>query len=212
MLHDLIRTWFGWVEHWGYLGVFVLMAMESSIIPVPSEIVMPPAAFWAAQGKLNFWGVVFAGTAGSYVGSIAGYALARAVGYPLLHKYGKYVLLPARKLAMAESWLSSYGVAGIFAARLLPVIRHLISYPAGAFRMPWKRFSLATLTGAGIWCWVLSEFGAQVLGSNPELLNSPETLVSTVRNKLGWFVVAVAVLAILYVFVTAYGGKGKRAQ
>ena len=113
---------------------------------------------------------------------------------------------------MAENWLSRYGVGGIFAARLLPVIRHLISYPAGAFRMPWKRFSLATLTGAGLWCWILSEFGAQVLGSDPALLDSPETLIASVRHRLGWFMLAVAGLAVLYVFVTAYSGKGKKSK
>src|SRR3954462_1512350 len=90
-LHELVKIWFGWVETWGYLGVFVLMAMESSIIPVPSEIVMPPAAFWAAQGRMSFAGVVLAGTAGSYVGSILSYGFARWVGTPVIARFGHFV-------------------------------------------------------------------------------------------------------------------------
>ena len=101
MIHELLRTWFGWVEMWGYVGVFVLMAMESSIIPVPSEIVMPPAAFWAAQGRsgMSLIGVVVVGTAGSYFGSILSYWISRRVGYPVVQKYGKYFLLPPAKLS-----------------------------------------------------------------------------------------------------------------
>src|SRR3954451_13678007 len=104
MFHEMLKIWFQWVEQWGYTGVFVLMAMESSIIPVPSEIVMPPAAFWAAQGRMSFAGVVIAGTAGSYFGSILSYWISGWVGQPLLHKYGKYFLLPPEKLTLAEKW------------------------------------------------------------------------------------------------------------
>src|SRR6185437_35001 len=106
LLHQLIRTWFGWVDHWGYWGVFVLMAMESSIIPVPSEIVMPPAAFWAAQGRMSFAGVVLVGTLGSYFGSAVSYWVSRALGFPIVSRYGKYVLMPSDKLVMAEAWVN----------------------------------------------------------------------------------------------------------
>src|SRR4051812_26213151 len=155
MLHEWIRIWFGCVEHWGYLGVFVLMAMESSIVPVPSEIVMPPAAFWAAQGRMSFAGVVLAGTLGSYFGSLVSYWLSRWVGVPVVRRYGKYVLLSAAQLKLAESWVHRFGNPGIFAARLLPVVRHLISIPAGVLRMSFARFSVATVLGAGLWCTVL---------------------------------------------------------
>src|SRR5689334_2694981 len=151
MFHELLRTWFQWVEMWGYWGVFVLMAMESSIIPVPSEVVMPPAAYWAAQGRMSFAGVVLAGTLGSYVGSVISYWGARWLGVPFLKRYGKYFLLSPDKLDMAGRWVNQYGTAGIFVARLLPVVRHLISMPAGVFKMPFGRFSLVTILGAGIW-------------------------------------------------------------
>ncbi|MBX6326629.1 MAG: DedA family protein, partial [Chthoniobacterales bacterium] len=111
------------------------MAMESSIFPVPSEIVIPPAAFLAAQGKLNFAGVVLAGTLGSYLGSAITYWVARLVGRPLIVKYGRFALVTPEKLERAEHFLARYEAGGVFFARLLPVVRHLISIPAGIVRM-----------------------------------------------------------------------------
>src|SRR5947209_8143055 len=109
MLHGLLSVWFHWVDAWGYAGVFILMALESSIIPVPSEVVMPPAAFWAAQGRMSFGGVVLAGILGSYVGSVANYFLFRWIGLPAAKRYGKYVLISPDKLDTAEQWVKSYG-------------------------------------------------------------------------------------------------------
>src|SRR5690242_21452192 len=106
LIHELLRVWFHWVEAWGYMGVFILMAMESSIIPVPSEVVMPPAAFWAAQGRMSLAGVILAGTAGSYFGSVVSYWVSYWVGKPVLDKYGKYFLMPPAKLEMAEKWVN----------------------------------------------------------------------------------------------------------
>lgn len=201
MLHELIKIWFGWVEAWGYGGVFVLMAMESTIIPVPSEIVMPPAAFWAAQGKMSFAGVVLAGTAGSYVGSAINYWVSKWIGLPLLRRYGKYVLLPEAKIQMAHEWVTRFGVVGIFVARLLPVVRHLISIPAGILQMPFGAFSAATVVGSGLWCWILSWFGRETIGAHPELLQSPEAMMSVIKAKLVWFVLAVVIFALLYAVV-----------
>jgi membrane protein DedA with SNARE-associated domain len=207
MLHDLIVTWFGWVEAWGYLGIFALMAMESSIIPVPSEVVMPPAAFWAAQGKMSLSGVILAGTAGSYFGSALNYWVARQVGQPVVNRYGKYFLMPPEKLESAELWIVRFGTPGIFLARLLPVVRHLISIPAGVLKMPFGRFSVATLLGAGLWCAVLSWFGQEVIGSRPELLQSPEAMIHVMKEKLHWFVFAVVGLSALYGVVVWFRKK-----
>jgi membrane protein DedA with SNARE-associated domain len=198
MLHELVRTWFGWVEAWGYAGIFLLMAMESSIIPVPSEIVMPPAAFWAAQGRMTFPGVVLAGTLGSLFGSVLNYYVAGWIGLPLLERYGKFAGISPQKLAAAQDWVKKYGIPGIFLARLLPVIRHLISIPAGILRMPLAGFGAATALGAGLWCFVLSWFGSEVIGSHPELLQSPEAMIAVIKAKLAWFVVAAVVLSVLY--------------
>ena len=204
MLHELLKIWFHWVETWGYLGVFLLMAMESSIIPVPSEIVMPPAAFWAAQGRMSFWGVVLAGTAGSYFGSVASYWVAKWIGTPVIHKYGKYFLLSASKLNLAERWVNRFGVVGVFLARLLPVVRHLISMPAGIFKMNFFSFSLATILGAGIWCTILSWFGQEIIGGHPELLQSPEAMMQVIRAKLAWFVFAAVAFSGLYLGVVLF--------
>ena len=198
MLHSLIKTWFHWLEAWGYLGVFLLMALESSIVPVPSEVVMPPAAFWAAQGRMSLAGVILAGTAGSWFGSAVSYWVSRAVGLPVLQRFGKYVLIGPDKIAVGEKWVLQYGAGGIFAARLLPVVRHLISIPAGILRMPFGKFSAVTTAGAGLWCAVLSWFGMKVLGDQPQLLDSPEQMVAVIKAKLGWFVAAVVALAITY--------------
>ena len=199
MLHSLIKTWFHWLEAWGYLGVFLLMALESSIVPVPSEVVMPPAAFWAAQGRMSLAGVILAGTAGSWFGSAVSYWVSRAVGLPVLQRFGKYVLIGPDKIATGEKWVLQYGAGGIFAARLLPVVRHLISIPAGILRMPFGKFCAVTVAGAGLWCAVLSWFGMKVLGDQPQLLDSPEQMVLVIKAKLGWFVAAVVALAVAYV-------------
>ncbi len=210
MLHELLKVWFGWVEHWGYGGVFILMAMESSIIPVPSEVVMPPAAFWAAQGKMSLWGVILAGTLGSYAGSVASYFAAQWVGLPLIHRYGKYFLLPQSKIQLAERWVKSFGAPGVFIARLLPVVRHLISIPAGVFHMPFGRFSAVTLLGAGLWCTVLSWWGQRVLGQYPALIQDPAEMTRVIRQELVWFVAAVALVGVLYGVVVFF--KTTRAR
>src|SRR3954453_23131043 len=141
-MHHLLEIWFQWVLNWGYLGIILLMAMESSIFPVPSEIVIPPAAFLAAQGQLSLAGVVIAGTVGSYLGSAITYWVSRLVGRPLIMKYGRFFLLPPSKLEDAERWLARYEASGVFFARLLPVVRHLISIPAGIVRMNFATFSV----------------------------------------------------------------------
>src|SRR6202795_1554951 len=104
-MHHLLETWFNWVLTGGYTGIVVLMAMESSIFPVPSEIVIPPAAFLAARGDLSVSGVIIAGTVGSYLGSAVTYWVARAVGRPLIVRFGRFFFLSADKLARAEAWL-----------------------------------------------------------------------------------------------------------
>src|SRR5256885_11552844 len=160
-MHHLLETWFHWVLSGGYVGIIVLMAMESSIFPVPSEIVIPPAAFLAAQGKLSFTGVVLAGVLGSYLGSALTYWASRLIGRPLIVKYGRFVLVTPKKLEQAEQWLARYEAGGVFFARLLPVVRHLISIPAGIVRMNFGLFSLVTITGSALWCSILAYLGDQ---------------------------------------------------
>jgi len=197
-MHHLLETWFHWVLTGGYVGIIVLMAMESSIFPVPSEIVIPPAAFLAAQGKLSFTGIVLAGVLGSYLGSAITYWASRLIGRPLIVKYGRFVLVTPKKLEQAEQWLSRYEAGGVFFARLLPVVRHLISIPAGIVRMNFGLFSLVTIAGSALWCWILACLGDKAYRLEPELLTSPDALVRFIHGQSKGILLVVALFAALY--------------
>jgi membrane protein DedA with SNARE-associated domain len=143
----------------GLTGVFVLMALESSLVPIPSELVMLPAGILAAQGVYSPWLVVLAGGLGSLAGAWANRILAAYIGKPFLLKYGKYILMPAHKYEYAESLFLKNANLYTFIGRLLPVVRHLISLPAGIFNMPPLAFSVITFAGATLWCSVLTGLG-----------------------------------------------------
>lgn len=200
-MHRLIIIWFQWVHDWGYTGIIVLMAMESSIFPVPSELVIPPAAYWAAQGHFTFWGVVLAGTVGSYIGASVTYWVSRWVGRPFIVRYGKYFGVSEEKLLRSERWLVRYEAGGIFFARLIPVVRHLIGIPAGIVRMNFKVYSIMTIIGSALWCWILAWFGAIVIGDQPHLLENPDLMIHVLKEKAFWFVGIILVLAFLYFLV-----------
>ena len=153
----------------GYPGIFLLMAMESSVIPIPSELVMPPAGYLAQQGQMNMALAILCGTAGSLIGAYANYFAARFLGRPLILKYGKYVFITEEKFAKVEAFFLQHGEISTFIGRLLPVVRHLISLPAGLAGMNHLKFSLYTLLGAGIWVTVLTFIG-YFIGSNQALI------------------------------------------
>lgn len=197
-MHQLLTVWFAWVRDWGYGGIIVLMAMESSIFPVPSEIVVPPAAFWAAQGKMSFWGVVLAATIGSWIGAAITYWVALWVGRPFLIRFGRFFFVTEEKLLRSERWLARYEAGGIFFARLLPVVRHLISIPAGIMRMRFSTFSAMTLAGSFLWCTILAWYGQRVIGSHPELMNDPTALLRFMKTESLSLIGFVAVICVLY--------------
>jgi len=211
-MHAWLVIWFGLVRDWGYPGIVLLMAMESSIIPLPSEVVIPPAAYWAAQGKYNFWGVVLAGTVGSYLGAAMMYWASRWIGRPLVVRYGKYFFIPESKLLRAERWLARYEAGGIFFARLLPVVRHLIGIPAGIVRMNFKVYSLMTIAGSAVWCTVLAWFGAKVIGDRPELLDDPQKMIQVLSGRFHWFAGLILLLAVLYILVMRLTAKPEPVQ
>jgi len=212
MFHQLFATWMQFVHDQGYVGVFLMMAVESTVFPLPSEIVVPPAAYWASQGVFTFWGVVLASTLGSWFGSALSYLAARRLGRPLILRYGRYFFLPEKKWLLAEEWINRYSVMGIFFARLLPVVRHLVSLPAGAARMPFVPFTISTLLGSFAWSWVLARFGQEVLGSDPRLLTDPDALVHVLKDKLAWLVIAVLVLFAGYVGIDLVGRKWRNSS
>ncbi|MFI5372924.1 MAG: DedA family protein, partial [Candidatus Eisenbacteria bacterium] len=210
VFHALFTTWMQLTRDWGYAGIFTLMAIESTVFPLPSEVVVPPAAYWARQGHFSLWGVVLAATLGSWAGASISYAVARVVGRPLILRYGRYVFVSEKKWLLAERWIRRYSIVGIFFARLLPVVRHLVSLPAGAARMPFGRFSVSTLLGSCVWSTVLAWFGAQVLGDEPALLRDPDALIHVLKHKLLWFVGAAAVTFALYLVVDLVGRRLRR--
>jgi len=198
-VHHLLQIWFDWVQEWGYLGIILLMAMESSIFPVPSEIVVPPAAFLAAQGKLNLWGVIAAGTFGSWLGASVTYWVSLWLGRIVILKWGRLFFINESKLIRAEVWVNRYAAGGIFFARLLPIIRHLISIPAGIVRMNFAIFSLMTIIGSAVWCGVLAWFGQTAI--TPEMLRDPAGMAAALKAKSHMIVAAVLILTALYILV-----------
>lgn len=196
--HHFFAVWMQFVLDWGYLGVFVMMAFESTALPIPAEVVMPPAAYWASQGRFNLALIIVAATAGSWAGSAASYWIAHRLGRPLVNKYGRYVLMPPPKIAAADRWFETYGAGGIFVARLLPGIRHVISIPAGLFRMPFGKFSLMTIIGAGLFNGALAWFGMKVLGDQPGLMKDPDALRHALSSKSMWLVGFGLAVALLY--------------
>ena len=195
-MHHLLQIWFGWVQEWGYPGIILLMAMESSIFPVPSEIVIPPAAFLATQGRFNVWGVIAAGTFGSWLGASVTYWVSRWLGRIVIVKWGRLFMVSEAKLVRAEQWLARYEAGGIFFARMLPLVRHLISIPAGIVRMNFTIFSVMTIIGSALWCGVLAWFGQTAI--TPEMLRDPAGMALALKAKSHLIVAAVLVLCVLY--------------
>ena len=157
----------------GYPGIVALMAMESSVLPVPSELVMPPAGYWVAKGELNVVLVLLSGVVGSILGSLANYAVAHFLGRPFLRRFGKYLLISERALQRSDQYFAAHGEISTLVARILPVIRHLISIPAGLARMSLPRFILFTGLGALFWCSVLTGIG-YFLGLHEAVLRNEE--------------------------------------
>ena len=143
----------------GYVEILFLMALESSLFPVPSELVMIPAGYLAATGALNPALCVLSGTAGSVIGASANYLLGQYVGRAFLLRWGKYLLIDADKYHEAEAMFLRNARLATFIGRLLPVVRHLISLPAGIFGMAWGWFLAVTALGAALWCSVLVALG-----------------------------------------------------
>jgi membrane protein DedA with SNARE-associated domain len=196
LLHQFSDWYLSALAQGGYGLIAALMALESTFVPIPSEVIIPPAAYLAhTQGQFSFLGVVLAGTAGSWAGASLMYWGARFLGRPLIMRFGRYVGLGPRKIELAEHWCAHYGAPGVFFSRLLPVIRHLIGIPTGILRMDFRWYALATLAGSLLWCSVLAWLGMTV-GRHPELLAG-----SLHRFSALVLAVAAALGALYYVFV-----------
>lgn len=149
----------------GYWGVGVLMTLESMVFPIPSEAVMPFAGFLWFEGSMTFWGIALASTLGSIIGSFISYTIGFYGGRPLVLKFGKFLLLNHHDLDKTETFFQQHGSISVFVSRFIPVVRHLISIPAGLGKMPLGRFLLYTTIGAAMWNMFLAYLGFQ-LGNN----------------------------------------------
>ncbi|HXY62560.1 MAG TPA: DedA family protein [Nitrospirota bacterium] len=201
-MHEIINWLVQTIGALGYPGIFLLMAMESSVIPIPSELVMPPAGYLSQQGQMNMMIAILCGTAGSLVGAYANYFAAHYLGRPLILKYGKYVWITEEKFSKVERFFKDHGEISTFIARLLPVVRHLISLPAGLVGMNHLKFSLYTILGAGIWVTVLACIG-YFIGANQDLIMkySHQALIG----------VLIACAGIIAVYVRNHQKKKRKA-
>jgi membrane protein DedA with SNARE-associated domain len=209
-----------WIQHlewaavqaatWGPLLIFLFMAIESSLVPFPSEVVMIPAGFLAARGELPLGDpfadaalAVVCGVAGSMAGAYFNYFLALRLGRPVLNRYGRYFFLPPDKLERAEEIFRRYGDITTFVCRLLPAIRQLISLPAGLARMRLGRFSFFTGLGAGIWVVILTWIG-QLIGSRTRDMSYADVVhqgEGLLRAHYHWLLLGLALLVVVYVLL-----------
>ncbi len=176
----------------GYPGIVFLMAVESSLIPFPSELVMPPAGYLAHEGRMSLAAVILAGIAGSMGGALFNYYLALYCGRPFFLRYGRYVFLKPEHLERTEAFFARHGEITTFTGRLIPVVRQLVSLPAGLSRMPLGRFCLFTALGSGIWVTALAAAG-WLVGRNAEALHM------YMRNATLWAVAFAGAIVVGYV-------------
>jgi membrane protein DedA with SNARE-associated domain len=197
MIADLMQQLVVWsvrlVDALGYGGVVFLMFLESSFFPWPSELVMPQAGYLVSQGKMNMAVVIILGIVGSWLGALLNYFLAMWLGRPFFLKYGKYFFCPPHKFAMAERFFNQHGEVSTFTGRLIPVVRHLISIPAGLTRMNMLHFLFFTGAGAGIWVTILAYIG-YICGENMDLVKK------SLHQWTIWVLIGCAVIIACYVW------------
>jgi membrane protein DedA with SNARE-associated domain len=187
MIHDIALYLVDKIGDMGYFGIFLLMFLESTFFPFPSEVIMIPAGYLAYKGEMSLVAVILVGILGSVAGALFNYYIARYFGRAFLLTYGKYLLVKPETLEKLERFFRKHGELSTFNGRLIPGIRQLISLPAGLAKMPIVKFSLYTALGAGIWVVVLVGLG-YLLGSN-------EALLSRYLSTATW----VALLSVLFI-------------
>ncbi len=198
---DITQSLTGVIDSFGYLGIFILMAIESSFIPFPSEAVLVPAGILVHQGQMSFILVFLSGILGALFGALVNYFLAfylgRGVVNLLVDKYGKFLFLNRKSIEKSENFMEKHGEITTFTGRLIPGIRQLISLPAGFGKMNLKKFIFYTTLGVSIWSFILIYFG-MVFGNN---LSNIEIILNILTN---WIIFGVIVLVILYIFIKKY--------
>jgi len=193
MIHELAQLLVDTVFDWGYFGIYLLMSIESSFIPFPSEIVLVPAGYLASNGEMSVFMIMLCALGGSLSGAFINYFLALSLGRKFLLKYGRYFFISEKSLINMEHFFQKYGAISTFTGRLIPGIRQLISIPAGIARMNLVQFTIFTSLGAGLWAFILVMLGYFV-GENEELIN--------VYLKQITFALLACLFIIAYVYYT----------
>ena len=194
MIQNLVDIILNIINQFGYLGIIIGMAIESSFIPFPSEIIMIPAGYLAFQGKMNIYLAIICGIIGTLLGATFNYFLAKKIGRPVLVKYGKYFFISQKTIEKTEGFFIKHGEISTFTGRLLPGIRQLISLPAGAFGVHFGKFLFLTALGSGIWISILAIFGFAI-GHNQHLIKEYFTYI-----KFGVIIFCILVI-IIYTYV-----------
>jgi len=191
MLNEIAQVLVDMIFSWGYMGIFILMAVESSFIPFPSEIVLIPAGYLAFKGEMNIYLIFLFSLFGSLLGAYINYFLSLFLGRKFLEKYGKYFFIKDETLFKMDSFFEKHGHISTFSGRLIPGVRQLISIPAGLSHMNLLKFSIYTVFGAGLWSIILIMLG-YILGENQELIN-----IYLKQITIGIFV-CVLIIAFVY--------------
>lgn len=199
-MHELVQSLLASYQHalqtGGYPYIVFLMALESSVVPLPSEFIIPPAVILVGSGSssMTLTGIVVAAALGSWIGASLMYWVSRIAGRPLVIRYGRFMLVTPQKIEGAELWSQRFGSFGIFLSRMLPVVRHLIGIPAGIVRMSYVKFSIYTLLGSLVWCAVLTKV-SQIAGRDEKLMHGE------IREITLWAAGAAALLGTAYYFL-----------
>ena len=196
LLQPLLDAYQRSLESGGYAYIILLMALESSVVPIPSEVIIPPAILMVmgGRGNMTVTGIVIAAVVGSWIGATIMYWVSRIAGRPLILKYSHMAFISPEKLGKAERWSEHFGSFGIFLSRMLPVVRHLIGIPAGIVRMNYWKFSLYTLAGAAVWCSVLA-YVSKLAGNDQRLMHGD------IREITIWAAGGAVVLGAAYYFL-----------
>ncbi|KPK44953.1 MAG: hypothetical protein AMK74_04280 [Nitrospira bacterium SM23_35] len=192
-----MNTFLNWlveaVGTMGYSGIIFLMFIESTFIPLPSELVIPPAGYLIYQKQMNWFGVVVSGTAGSLLGALFNYAIAIYLGRPFILRYGKYFGVSESHFRKGEAFFLKHGNISTFIGRLILGVRHYISFPAGLCRMNLLKFCFYTAFGAGIWVWILAYIGYFVG-------NNRDKIMEVSRQWTAYIIIGCVLLVALYIF------------
>jgi membrane protein DedA with SNARE-associated domain len=200
MIKELAQDLVDLIFDWGYLGIFLLMSVESSFIPFPSELVLIPAGYLASQEQMNIFLIMTSTLLGSLVGAFINYYLALKLGRKLLIKYGKYFLISSQTLEKMDKYFDKHGAISTFIGRLIPGIRQLISIPAGLSGMSITVFAIYTALGAGIWGLTLVLLG-YFIGQNQELIELYLSQITTIA------LIVVAIIGIIYIYIQKQKSK-----